>query len=103
MINNKTIKGCCIVKRFNTGYKDLVPGAPFAYLTVQETRCVEELMKGGTYADIAKKLSLSPRTVEFYINNIKAKFLCKKKKELICLFQGRIKSQDEHHSDTGER
>ena len=79
------------MKILNAENYDPVSGDPFTFLTAQETCCMEELLKGGTYSDIAERLSLSPRTVEFYINNIKTKFLCDKKKELVILFQGKVK------------
>ena len=54
-----------------------------AYLTPQEYRCAESLLKGHTFKQVALELSLSPRTVEFYINNMKKKFAVKKKKALL--------------------
>ena len=65
-------------------FDHLVPGA---YLTAQENRCVEYLLKGYKYKAIAQAMNLSVRTVEFYFNNIKQKFLCKKKAELVSLFK----------------
>ena len=67
----------------------VVPGA---YLTCQEHRCVQYLLEGYKYKLIAHKMGLSVRTVEFYVNNIKKKFNCKKKAELIALFKNAQKA-----------
>jgi len=52
-------------------------------LTARESQCALYLLKGKTYADIAELLGLSPRTIEFYVNNMKMKLHCKSKSELI--------------------
>ena len=53
------------------------------YLTEREAQCIYHLMHGGTLKSTAHKLNLSPRTVEFYINNIKDRIGIRKKKDLI--------------------
>lgn len=53
------------------------------YLTQREAECVVQLMRGVTIAEAARVLNLSPRTVEFYLKNIKVKLKCRKKSELI--------------------
>ncbi|MDR3492769.1 MAG: LuxR C-terminal-related transcriptional regulator [Gammaproteobacteria bacterium] len=52
-------------------------------LTPREQECLEHTVKGYTAKQIAKKLSISPRTVEEYINQIKLKFDVGSKQELI--------------------
>lgn len=44
-----------------------------AILTPREKECLEYTVKGFTAKEIAKKLSISPRTVEDYINQVKLK------------------------------
>lgn len=52
------------------------------YLSCQQNRCLRYLGTGDTAKDIGKKMNLSSRTVEFYINNLKTKLRCSSKKEL---------------------
>lgn len=52
-------------------------------LTSREQECLELTVKGFTAKDIAKKLSISPRTVEEYINQIKLKLDVSTKQQLI--------------------
>ncbi|MEI8055402.1 MAG: helix-turn-helix transcriptional regulator [bacterium] len=55
------------------------------YFTKREAECMACLLKGKTIANVAAILKLSPRTVEYYIKNMKAKLLCRTKFELIDL------------------
>ena len=59
---------------------------PGSYLTQQEYRCLSHLIEGLTVKKTADQLDLSPRTVEFYLANIKTRFNVKKKRNLIELF-----------------
>ena len=43
-----------------------------AYLTCRETQCVYYLLHGYTMVKTAYILDLSPRTIEFYVKNIKS-------------------------------
>jgi DNA-binding CsgD family transcriptional regulator len=52
-------------------------------LTPREQECLEHTVKGYTAKQIAKKLAISPRTVEEYINQIKLKLDVGSKQELI--------------------
>ena len=56
-------------------------------ITSREKDCLKYLMAGKTIKETAKLLSLSPRTVEEYLNRLKQKAGCKYKRELIALFQ----------------
>jgi len=67
-------------------YDDLVPGA---YLTAQETRCIQALLKHPTYANAANTLSISARTVESHMINIRRKFRCRNKRDVMRLFQSK--------------
>lgn len=51
-------------------------------LSKQQKICGELLVKGHSIRKIAEQLNLSARTVETYINNLKAKLKCRNKTEL---------------------
>lgn len=53
------------------------------YLTRRETECVVHLLQGKTVPETAKILGLSPRTIEFYVKNIKVKLNCRTKIEIL--------------------
>ena len=53
------------------------------YLTYREAQCMLLFIHGKTVIKAARCLSLSPRTVEYYLNNMKAKLKCRTKSELI--------------------
>lgn len=55
------------------------------YLTRREAECMVLLLKGKTINSVATILKLSPRTVEYYIKNMKSKLGCKTKFELVDL------------------
>lgn len=61
-------------------------------LSMREMECVFYILRGGTQKTIAKKINLSPRTVESYINSAKLKLNCRSKNQLIesCLAKGYI-------------
>jgi len=52
-------------------------------LTLRESECLFFLLRGKSAKQIGKRLDISPRTVESYIENIKMKFNCKRKCDLI--------------------
>lgn len=52
-------------------------------LTTREQECLDYTVKGFTAKEIAKKLFISPRTVEEYINQVKAKLGVSTKQQLI--------------------
>jgi len=53
------------------------------YLTQREMDCIVLIVQGKTIVAIAAELALSPRTVEFYLHNIKSKLRCRTKAQLI--------------------
>lgn len=55
------------------------------YFTKREAECMVWLLKGKTINSVAGILNLSPRTVEYYIKNMKTKLGCRTKFELIDL------------------
>jgi len=55
------------------------------YFTKRETECMVWLLRGKTIVSVAAILKISPRTVESYIKNMKEKFACRTKFELIDL------------------
>lgn len=52
-------------------------------ITVREADCLLHFAKGKTISGTAKALNLSPRTVEYYLRNMKSKLKCYSKAELI--------------------
>lgn len=52
-------------------------------LTERQTDCAFLLIKGMKYKEIARKLKLSPRTVETHLNHLKTKLNCSNKTQLI--------------------
>jgi len=52
-------------------------------ISARERECLNLLIRGMTAKEIARSLALSPRTVEFYIENLKKKFNCSNRIELI--------------------
>lgn len=54
----------------------------FESLSRRELECVELLLKGMSAKETARKLGLSPRTVEFYFETIKTKLSCQTKQEV---------------------
>lgn len=65
--------------------KNITPGFHIddIYFSKQEIKCLRLLISGKTIKLIGQQLSLSPRTVEFYLDNIKRKLNVKTKSELI--------------------
>lgn len=55
---------------------------PEVYLTRRESECMMYVLKGNTISTMSTKLKLSPRTVEFYIKQIKSKLKCRTRTEL---------------------
>jgi len=53
------------------------------YLTQREVDCIVRIIQGKTIVKIATELALSPRTVEFYLRNVKSKLRCRTKAQLI--------------------
>ncbi len=66
---------------------DLGPNFVDIYFTKREAECMLLTLKGKTIKSIAASLKLSPRTVEFYIKNMKIKLSCHTKYELIQAIQ----------------
>ncbi|MFI4963308.1 MAG: LuxR C-terminal-related transcriptional regulator, partial [Legionellales bacterium] len=52
-------------------------------LTSRENECLEYTVKGFTAKEIAKKLAISPRTIEEYINQLKFKLGASSKQQMI--------------------
>ena len=53
------------------------------YFTKREAQCMVFVLKGKTINGVARALNLSPRTVEYYLKNMKIKLGCRTKSELI--------------------
>lgn len=80
-VRNVTARGR-ILKKYSLGerYRNV-------YLTRREAECTIWLIKGETVKGTAKQLELSPRTVEFYLKNIKTKLSCNTKSEMVIKLQ----------------
>ena len=52
-------------------------------LSWREVQCVYFLMLGLTVKGTSERIFLSPRTVEFYMNNIKRKLWCRRKADVM--------------------
>lgn len=76
-----------IVKR-DLRYYYLHDAYPHIYFTKREAQCVFWLMHGFTITEAAYKMFLSPRTIEFYVKNMKAKLNCDSKKVLLEKIKG---------------
>lgn len=63
---------------------------PEIYLTQREYECFNEIMLGKTITQAAVKLEISPRTVEFYLKNMRIKLQCHTRSELV---QALLKSE----------
>ncbi|MBO6056413.1 MAG: hypothetical protein J6P84_05565 [Alphaproteobacteria bacterium] len=53
----------------------------------QEMAIVEELKKGATYREIAEKLSISVKAIDYHVKNLKEKTKANSKKELLDFFE----------------
>jgi DNA-binding CsgD family transcriptional regulator len=69
---------CKETKKFFLGinYKNV-------YFTNREAEVMVQLLQGKTLGAAATILNLSPRTIEFYVKNMKSKLACRTKSELI--------------------
>jgi DNA-binding CsgD family transcriptional regulator len=56
---------------------------PNVYFTNREAEVMVQLLQGKTLNAAAAILKLSPRTIEFYVKNMKTKLACRTKSELI--------------------
>jgi len=75
-------KSLAVYKHKNKNY-DLGPKYDGVYFTKREAECMTLLLKGKTINKTAVILNLSPRTIEFYLKNMKAKLGCRTKFELV--------------------
>lgn len=76
----KSKKGIGVSVRLRGKYSNI-------YFTYRETECVVWLLRGKKISDIATILNISLRTVEYYLENVKAKVGCRTKFELIDLIR----------------
>jgi DNA-binding CsgD family transcriptional regulator len=72
------LKSSRIIKTYYLGEK-----LQNLYLTKREAECMFLLLKGKSINTIAAILKLSPRTIEYYLKNIKIKLNCRTKFDLI--------------------
>ena len=53
------------------------------YFTKREMDCMRQLQQGHTLKEIAKLMAISPRTVEYYLDNVKDKLNIRRKSEIL--------------------
>ncbi|KTD11917.1 LuxR family transcriptional regulator [Legionella gratiana] len=77
--------GLFVKKNHLQSINNILPGHELdgVYLSKREIDCLQHLIQGKTTKMTAKILRLSPRTVEYYLENIKAKLGVNSKAELI--------------------
>lgn len=56
---------------------------PGVYFTKRESQCLVHILEGHTLVSAAEELGLSPRTVEFYVKNMRLKMGVQNKAELV--------------------
>jgi DNA-binding CsgD family transcriptional regulator len=61
---------------------------PEIYLTQREAECVFWIIRGLTNKEVADKMQLSSRTIEYYLRNVRTKLNCYSKSHLIRVLQG---------------
>ncbi len=71
------------LEQTNVEQSRLIIGQETVDITRRELQCLLELIRGRTAKETAEILFVSPRTVEFYLNNVRKKLGCHKKSELI--------------------
>jgi DNA-binding CsgD family transcriptional regulator len=64
-------------------------------LTKREQECLQHLMSGKSAKISGDEMGISSRTVEFHINNIKAKIGCRTKLEVLNILNHFMKKQTE--------
>jgi DNA-binding CsgD family transcriptional regulator len=64
-------------------------------LSARQLQCSKLLLSGKTASQIGLKLGLSKRTVEYYLDNVKAKLNCGNKVELILKIHQLLHLQNE--------
>jgi len=74
-----------VMKPTLTGLGRAMETQPGMQFTQRELDCISFLPLGYTAKEIARELSLSMRTVEFYLGNVKAKLGCSRRSEVIRL------------------
>lgn len=78
-ILDEVLKGLNQNRYYLTGkYKGL-------YLTNREAECVVCWSRGLSAKEIGKKLALSPKTIEVYIDSVKKKFNCSTRSEMVAI------------------
>ena len=78
------------LRKINIPLAGLNLAQPSEALTEREKECLSLMLTEQTAKRIAEKLNLSVRTVETHINNIREKFQCANKTELIIKITSKI-------------
>lgn len=61
---------------------------PETYLTQREAECTFWVIQGLTNKEVADKMQLSSRTIEYYLRNVRCKLNCYSKAHLIKVLKG---------------
>ena len=77
-----------LLKASNKSNFWVLGGNEITKLTCREAQCLWQLRQGQSAKQTAINLNLSPRTIEIYIKNIKEKFKCRTKLELLSKING---------------
>jgi DNA-binding CsgD family transcriptional regulator len=85
-------------------YRLIVPFTPKPFTkstgsrSTRQMECCDLIVKGLTSNEIGEMLRLSPRTVEFYIDNIKRKFGAKNRSQLVYILGGVLRGDHGHYN-----
>ena len=83
-IIQESLKSPIVLSNLNVCKANLKPeNSSRRLLSNRQRSCANFLLEGYTCKMISEKLNLSPRTIEFYISNLKKKLSCHNKAELI--------------------
>lgn len=74
----------------------LIDRYAYATLTKRELECCQWLIFGYSNSRIAKKLNISARTVEHYINSLKIKLRCTSKRSLTEYLRQKLNHQGKY-------
>ena len=78
-----------VVQRYRPGRYQITDSA-CGYLTCRELQVIRLMQMGLSNREVAKALSLSPRTTESYVKAVKEKFGVRAKQELLELLKGKL-------------
>jgi DNA-binding CsgD family transcriptional regulator len=81
--SNKSSLDKRVYQRYSVGIFTFDGREKHIYFTRREAECMLELLKGKTNNQIGHALNLSPRTIEYYLKNMKFKLRCQTRAGLV--------------------